>query len=84
MNEERPTFEKKLESFEQHATSVILELADGSQYVGTVSRNFATGEWQISTRRPPFPETVREEITFEIGEIARLSADGALFESEWV
>ena len=49
MNEECSTLEKKLDTFEQQAISVLLELKDGNHYVGVVSRNFATGEWQIST-----------------------------------
>ena len=54
---------------------MLLELKDGNQYVGVVSRNFATGEWQISTRRPPLPETITpDEIPFQIGEIAHLGA----------
>ena len=77
MNEERSTVEKKLDTFEQQAISVSLELKDGNQYVGVVSRNFATGEWQISTRRPPFPETIMpEEIPFQVAEIAHLGAEG--------
>jgi hypothetical protein len=65
MNEECSTLEKKLDTFEQQAISVLLELKDGNQYVGVVSRNFATGEWQISTRRPPLPETITpDEIPF--------------------
>jgi hypothetical protein len=83
MKEEPSTLEKKLDTFEQQAISVILELKDGSQYCGTVSRNFATGEWQISTRRPPFPDTMSDEIPFQIGEIAHLGADGFLSGSEW-
>ena len=75
MNEECSTLEKKLDTFEQQAISVILELKDGNQYVGVVSRNFATGEWQISTRRPPLPETITpDEIPFQISEIAHLGA----------
>jgi len=55
--------------------SVLLELKDGNRYVGVVSRNFATGEWQIPTRRPPLPETITpDEIPFHIGEIANLGA----------
>jgi hypothetical protein len=77
MNEEHSTLQKKLDTFEQQALGVILELKDGGQYVRTLSRNLATGEWQISTRRPPFPETIMpEEIPFQIGEIARLSLAG--------
>ena len=76
MNEERSTIEKKLDAFEQQAISVTLELKDGNRYVGMVSRNFATGEWQISTRRPPFPETILpEEIPFQVAEIAHLGAE---------
>ena len=76
MNEERSPIEKELDTFEQQAISVILELKDGNQYVGVISRNFATGEWQISTRRPPLPETMMpEEIPFQAAEIARLGAD---------
>jgi hypothetical protein len=77
MNEARSTLEKKLDTCEQQAISVILELKDGNKYVGMVSRNFATGEWQISRRRPPFPETIMPDaISFQIGEITRLSAEG--------
>jgi hypothetical protein len=80
MNEERSSIEKKLDTFEQEAISVSLELKDGQQFVGLVSRNLATGEWQISTRRPPFPETMMsEEIPFQIGEIARLETLGLEF-----
>ena len=78
MNQERSSIEKKLDTFEQQAMSVLLELKDGNRYVGVVSRNFATGEWQISTRRPPLPETITpDEIPFQIGEIAHLGAAGA-------
>lgn len=77
MNEERSSLEKKLDTFEQQAISVSLELKDGNQYVGVVSRNFAAGEWQISTRRPPFPETIMpEEVPFQVAEIAHLGAEG--------
>jgi hypothetical protein len=76
-NEERSRIEKELDTFEQQAISVSLELKDGNQYVGVISHNFATGEWQISTRRPPLPETIMpEEIPFQVAEIARLGADG--------
>jgi hypothetical protein len=75
MNEERSSIEKKLDTFEQQAISVSLELKDGNQYVGVVSRNFATGEWQISVRRPPLPETITpDNIPFQVGEIAHLDA----------
>ncbi len=84
MNEDRSTVEKQLDTFEQQAISVILELKDGHQYVGLVSRNFATGEWKISTRRPPFPETMMpDEIPFQTSEIAHLGADEILSGSEW-
>jgi hypothetical protein len=46
MNQERSTLEKKLDGFEQQAISVILELKNGNEYVGMVSRNAATGSKQ--------------------------------------
>jgi hypothetical protein len=78
MNQERATLEKKLDTFEQQAISMILELKNGNEYVGMVSRNDATGESQISTRRPPFPESMMpDEVPFRIGEIAHLAAEEA-------
>jgi hypothetical protein len=76
MSQERSTLEKQLDTFEQQAISVFLELKNGNEYVGMVSRNGATGEWQISTRRPPFPETMMpDEIPFQIGDIAHLAPE---------
>jgi hypothetical protein len=78
MNQERSALETKLDLFEQEAISVFLELKNGTEYVGMVSRNCATGEWQISTRRAPLPESMMpDEIPFQIADIAQVAAESA-------
>jgi hypothetical protein len=78
MNQERSTLERKLDMFEQQALSVFLELKNGNEYVGIISRNCATGEWQISTRRAPFPESMMpDEIPFQVADIAQLAEESA-------
>jgi hypothetical protein len=78
MNQERSTFEKRLDTFEEQAVSVFLELKNGREYVGIVSRNYASGEWQISTRRAPLPESILSDaIPFQVVDIAQLAEESA-------
>jgi hypothetical protein len=65
--------EEQLAAFEQGLEVVRLLLKDGSQYEGTLEKDFFSGLWQIRTSQGTFKGNVKHDaIIFEVEDVERV------------